>query len=58
MPRPRLLDHGANPGLISHFTKQGLLDIAEKAARDKTTSKRGRKSLERLIRDEKFHRLA
>ena len=22
------LEHGANPGLISHFTKQGLLDIA------------------------------
>jgi len=25
-----VLEHGANPGLISHFTKQGLLDIAEK----------------------------
>jgi homospermidine synthase len=24
-----VLEHGANPGLISHFTKQGLLDIAE-----------------------------
>lgn len=24
-----VLDHGANPGLVSHFTKQGLLDIAE-----------------------------
>ena len=23
-----VLEHGANPGLISHFTKQGLLDIA------------------------------
>lgn len=26
-----VLEHGANPGLISHFTKQGLLDIAKKA---------------------------
>jgi len=26
-----VLEHGANPGLISHFTKQALLDIAEKA---------------------------
>ncbi len=26
-----VLEHGANPGLISHFTKQGLLDIAERA---------------------------
>jgi len=25
-----IVDHGANPGLISHFTKQGLLDIAKK----------------------------
>lgn len=24
------LDHGANPGLISHFTKKGLIDIAER----------------------------
>lgn len=24
-----VLEHGANPGLISHFTKQGLLDIAD-----------------------------
>ena len=26
-----VLEHGANPGLISHFTKQALLDIAERA---------------------------
>lgn len=32
-----VLDHGANPGLISHFTKQGLVDIAQKAVQDKTT---------------------
>src|SRR5262249_51948882 len=25
-----VLDHGANPGLVSHFTKQALLDIARK----------------------------
>jgi homospermidine synthase len=24
-----VLEHGANPGLISHFTKQGLIDIAD-----------------------------
>src|SRR5262249_20658247 len=26
-----VLEHGANPGLISHFTKQALLDIAKRA---------------------------
>src|SRR5690349_23937510 len=25
-----VLDHGANPGLVSHFTKQALLDMATK----------------------------
>ncbi len=53
-----VLDHGANPGLISHFTKQGLLDIAEKALHDKSTHKRDVRALERLVREEKFHRLA
>ena len=28
-----MIEHGANPGLISHFTKQGLIDIAEQPAR-------------------------
>ncbi|HEY9595434.1 MAG TPA: saccharopine dehydrogenase C-terminal domain-containing protein, partial [Spirochaetia bacterium] len=26
-----IIEHGANPGLISHFTKQGLIDIATAA---------------------------
>ena len=30
-----VLEHGANPGLISHFTKQGLLDIAGRALAEK-----------------------
>jgi homospermidine synthase len=29
-----VIEHGANPGLISHFTKQALLDIAEQAMSD------------------------
>lgn len=53
-----VLDHGANPGLISHFTKKGLLDIGEKVARDKTTSRKHAKFIEHLIRDERFPNLA
>jgi len=30
-----VVEHGANPGLISHFTKQALLDIAERALAEK-----------------------
>ena len=28
-----VIEHGANPGLISHFTKQGLIDIGAEPAR-------------------------
>lgn len=30
-----VLDHGANPGLISHFVKQGLVDIGNRLIKDK-----------------------
>jgi homospermidine synthase len=30
-----VIEHGANPGLISHFTKHALLDIAERALTDR-----------------------
>jgi len=33
-----VLEHGANPGLISHFTKQALLDIAERGLADRKWS--------------------
>jgi len=35
-----IVDHGANPGLISHFVKQGLLDIADRVIKEgKATDK-------------------
>ena len=33
-----VVDHGANPGLISHFVKQGLLDIADKVIKEEKAS--------------------
>jgi homospermidine synthase len=53
-----VLDHGANPGLISHFTKQGLMDIAGKAIKDTTTPKKTVKLLEKLIQNKDFPSLA
>src|SRR5215469_9051716 len=39
-----VLEHGANPGLISHFTKHGLLEIAQRAlAEKKVTGAQGEK---------------
>ena len=53
-----VLDHGANPGLISHFTKQGIIDIAEKAVGDKTTSGKDVKALEKYLAEKDFPHLA
>jgi homospermidine synthase len=35
-----VVDHGANPGLVSHFTKVGLIDIAEKILAEKPNDPR------------------
>ena len=53
-----VVDHGANPGLISHFTKHGLIDIAKKAIRDKSTSKTDVKLLDRFVREKRFSDIA
>lgn len=41
-----VIEHGANPGLISHFTKKALLDISEKLIYDKKVSG---ESLEKIV---------
>ncbi len=40
-----VIEHGANPGLISHFTKQALLDIAQQALADRNSAGRRRRRL-------------
>ena len=42
-----VVDHGANPGLISHFAKQGAIDIANKLIKDNKAKDPAR--LEELI---------
>ena len=49
-------DHGTNPGLISHFVKQGLLDIAERSLRGRA-SPAHRRRLERFMADAAFGEL-
>lgn len=53
-----VLDHGANPGLISHFTKQGIVDIAAKAVKDRSTPKASVKRLEKGLAEKDFPNLA
>ena len=51
-----IVDHGANPGLISHFAKQGLLDIAHRMMDDGIAKDPQR--LKQLIQDQDFGMLA
>jgi homospermidine synthase len=48
-----IVDHGANPGLVSHFTKYALIDIAKKIITDKPNDKR-RAKLEKAIEEKDF----
>jgi homospermidine synthase len=53
-----VLEHGANPGLISHFTKQGLLDIGKKCLKaGKFTGKKAA-TVENLMADQVWNNLA
>jgi homospermidine synthase len=53
-----VLDHGANPGLISHWTKQGLIDIAERLLVEKRVINADAEEIRQLIADRTFNRLA
>lgn len=53
-----VLDHGANPGLISHFTKQALVDIAEKVIKEKKVDAKETKKIKKLVETKNFAELA
>ncbi|HOU21496.1 MAG TPA: saccharopine dehydrogenase C-terminal domain-containing protein [Kiritimatiellia bacterium] len=53
-----LLDHGANPGLVSHFVKQGLLDIGQHVVAHNRMTRGRIRRLERLMSEEEFAELA
>ena len=53
-----VLEHGANPGLISHFTKQGLLDIAKKALKARKVTGAAAEGVQQHVADRAFAKLA
>jgi homospermidine synthase len=53
-----VIDHGANPGLISHFVKQALLDIAARTCADKKVSPQDEEEIVHLAKDRDFGRLS
>lgn len=52
-----IVDHGANPGLVSHFTKYALIEIAEKILKEKPDDPR-KSLLEKALQEKSFAELA
>ncbi|NQT47133.1 MAG: homospermidine synthase [Candidatus Omnitrophica bacterium] len=52
-----IVDHGANPGLVSHFTKHALIGIAEKILKEKSNDPR-KADLEKALQNKSFSKLA
>ena len=52
-----VIDHWANPGLVSHFTKMALLDIGQKIIVEKPDDPR-RAALEDALASQKFNKLS
>lgn len=53
-----IIEHGANPGLISHWTKKGLLDIAERLLAEGKVKDAAAEEIRHLADKRTFNRLA
>lgn len=53
-----VLEHGANPGLISHFTKQGLLDIGHASLEAKKVKGKDAELVVEYMATQRFNLLA
>lgn len=53
-----VIEHGANPGLISHFVKQGLIDIGQSLIADKKVKAKAAENITEFIRTRQFNRLS
>jgi homospermidine synthase len=53
-----VIEHGANPGLISHFTKQGLIDIGQSLIADGKVKGRRAEEIKRRIAERSFNHLS
>ncbi|MBI4678620.1 MAG: homospermidine synthase [Elusimicrobia bacterium] len=53
-----VVEHGANPGLISHFTKYGLLAIGKRLLGERKVKGRAAEEIRQLLADQAFNHLA
>jgi homospermidine synthase len=53
-----VVEHGANPGLVSHWTKQALRDLGERALHDGLVIGERARTVERTLAEDAFAQLA
>ncbi|HSV42357.1 MAG TPA: saccharopine dehydrogenase C-terminal domain-containing protein [Methanomassiliicoccales archaeon] len=53
-----VIDHGANPGLISHFVKQALIDISERLIAENKVSREEGEHLRALVKTHNYAELS
>jgi homospermidine synthase len=53
-----VVEHGANPGLVSHFTKEALLEIAERVVGDGLVVGARREAVDGAVAERDFARMA
>lgn len=53
-----ILDHGANPGMVSHLVKKGMIDISKQIVKDKHVSPGKKKKIADCIKIGAFNLLA
>lgn len=53
-----VIEHGANPGMISHFAKQAVADISAALLADNKITGSAREQLEQAIKDKAFNKMA
>lgn len=53
-----IVEHGANPGLVSHWTKQALIEIATEIIKRSSTPASRKKALEHALAEKNFAHLA
>jgi homospermidine synthase len=53
-----VIEHGANPGLIAHWTKQGLIDVAESLLVERRVTGAKAETLRHLVDSRQFNHLA
>ncbi len=53
-----ILDHGCNPGLVSHFVKRGLIDMAQYVLNEKLISIDEKNEIEKALKEKNYSQLA